>query len=81
MKSHEMHEATFSSEFVRTYDCEAIFSCIKLTEAKSKAIGKLQCHGEMGMFYLGVPTGIHEAETHMDVTSNPSFGHSTVIHA
>ena len=45
------------------------------------AVGKMQCHGEKGMFYLGALTGIRRSKSSMDVMSNITCGHHTVLHA
>ena len=45
------------------------------------AITKVKCHGEMGMFYLGVLMGIHNNDTQMDVTSNCTYDYNTLSHA
>ena len=41
----------------------------------------MQCHGEKGVFYLGVFTGIRRSKSHTDVTSNITCGHCTILHA
>ena len=43
------------------------------------SVDEMKCHGEIGMFYLGVLTGIHKDKTHMNVTSNLTCGYDTVI--
>ena len=40
----------------------------------------MQCHGEKGMFYLGVLTGIKRSKSCTDVTSNITHGHHTAVH-
>ena len=41
----------------------------------------MQCHGEKGMFYLGVLMEVRRSKSCTDATSAITCGHHTILHA